>query len=466
MVRTAGMTGHERWATLAVLAAMALVVLDTGLMNVALPTIGHALRADAASIMLVVSSYQAALLAGLLPAAHLAERFGARSMFIAGVALFSAASIAAACGGSLPMLVTARIFQGFGGSTVMALGIALLRTSLGNERLGAAIAWNALTVALCSAAAPIAGAAILTAAQWPWLFLGKLPVALVALAAATALPRSERSRSNIDLLSITLHTLTAGSVVAAAQFAVTRPATAVVLAVVAATSAALLFRRNASLDQPLVPLDLLELRAFRRAVLASVCCFAGQTAGLLALPLHLQLNLHRPVLTAGLVLVCWPMGVAAASPVANRLARRMAEPVLCATGAVLLASGLIWTVLFPAQPNLWSFLLGALLGGVGFGLFQVPNNRRMFLSAPAERSAATGGLQGSARLAGQTTGALVLSVLLACSPATTAIATTLIFASICAAVAALVSAYPTPSRPQLECCRVIPFESYLRGDLR
>lgn len=445
------MSPKPRLATAAVLGGMAMVVLDSALVNVALPGMARSLGAEPASIMLVVSSYHAALLAGLLPAAHLAERFGARSLFIAGAALFSAASIVAAGAGSLPALVAARVLQGLGGSAVMALGVALLRSALGADRLGAAIGWNALTVALCSAAGPIAGAAIVSAAPWRWLFPAKLPVGLLTLSAATALPRSGGSQRRVDGASIALHAASAGFVVAAAQCAVERPFPAALAAAVAATCAILLVRRNRALRAPLVPLDLLTLRRFRFAAAASVCCFAGQSAGLVALPFHLQPALGRDAIAAGPILACWPLGAAAAAATANRLVLRVPEAVLCSAGATILAAGLLSTALAPAQGRVWPIALAAMLSGIGFGLFQVPNNRNMFLSAPAGRSAAAGGLQGTARLAGQTLGALMLSVLLACSPTPIAVRMALILASLSAGAAALVSARTIPSRSRPKC---------------
>lgn len=441
-----GMTVRERASVLAVLAAMAMVVLDAGLVNVALPTIAGSLKAAPGDAILIVSAYQTALVIGLLPCAHLAERLGYRRLFVGGLMLFTAASIACAFAGSLAVLVAARAVQGLGGAAIMALGIALLRLALGPSRLGKAIGWNALTVALCSAAGPVAGAWLLSVAAWPWLFLFKLPVSAVAIAAAAALPEAERIAGAADRAGIVLHALVAALTFAAAGVAMRQPGAALVLAGVAMVLGWRLVRRERVRAAPLWPIDLLGLRRFRVSLAASVCCFTAQSAGLLALPFYLQLGLGRSAAVTGLVLMCWPLTVAVTSIAANRLAERLGSAALCAAGGMVLAAGLLLSAL-PPGAGIAPLAIGAALSGLGFGLFQVPNNRTLFLSAPAERSAAAGGMQGSARLIGQTVGALLTGFLLACAPAAVAPRIGFAVAALFAFAAALVSALELARAP-------------------
>ena len=430
---------RQRATAVAVLSAMALVVLDAGMANLAVPAVAASFAAPAAGAILIVSAYQMALLAGLLPAAHLAERFGSRRMFVAGLGLFSGGSVLAAAAPSLELLVAARVVQGLGGAAIMALGVALLRVAFGQERLGEAIGWNALIVALCSAAAPLAGALILSGASWPWLLLAKLPVAALALAACAGLPHVERTRCSLDLRSVAFHVAAAALFLAAAQQMPARPAVAAATGAAAAFFAILLAGRGGGAEAPFLPTDLLARRPFRIAALASVCCFVGQSVGLLALPLHLQLALGRGVGVAGLVLACWPVSVAATSIVATRLAAHRSGSSLCAAGASALAAGLLLSALGTFGTSIWPLALGAAVSGIGFGLFQVPNNRILFLSVPPRRSAAAGGVQGSARLAGQTLGAMAMGLLLSLLPASSAPRFGLLFGALFAVAAALVS---------------------------
>lgn len=435
-----GLASRERLSVLAVLSAMALVVLDAGLVNVALPNIAASLRTRPAEAILAVSAYQTALVIGLLPCAHIADRVGYRRLFAGGLAMFSAASIACALATDFPILVAARALQGLGGAAIMALGIALLRLALGPDRLGKAIGWNALTVALCSAIAPVAGALIVSVAPWPWLFLIKLPIAAIALAAAAALPEIGKTRQPIDALGIALHASIASLLLIATGMAIRHPVPSLFLVAAAVALAAALVGRAKAAETLLWPVDLLSLRPFRISVIASICCFTAQSAGLLSLPFYLQLSLGRGPLATGLVLACWPLTVAVTSIVANRLAERVGSAALCVIGGLALGLGLLLSALPVGVAGLVTIAAGAALSGLGFGLFQVPNNRTLFLTVPAARSAAAGGMQGTARLTGQTAGSLLIGIVFACAPAVTAPHIGFVIGALFAFAAALVSA--------------------------
>lgn len=406
---------REGLSVVSVLSAMALVVLDSGFVAIALPTIAAELGETPARSVMAVSACQLALLMGLLPIAHVADRFGYRRLFAIGVAVFGCASLLCALAPSLMWLVAARFLQGLGGAAIMALGIALLRTALGQDRLGSAIAWNATLVAICSAAAPAIGALVLSAAGWPWLFLVGLPIAAVALIAARALPATAPSGSPVDLPGIAFYAAGAASIVLTAELAAT-PLLAGAALLVALGCGLRLVSRERGKTAPLVPLDLLARRPFRAAVAASTFLFTAQSAGLLALAFHIQLALGRSALSAGLTLALWPIAVAATAPVASRIAERYPSGWICAAGGVLLALGLAGAAVWPGGEPLAPLAACATICGLGFGLFQVPSNRAMFLGAPPERSAAAGGMQGTARLAGQTAGTLIVASVLAAAP--------------------------------------------------
>jgi DHA2 family multidrug resistance protein-like MFS transporter len=109
----------------------------------------------------------------------------------------------------------------------------------------------------------------------------------------------------------------------------------------------------------------------------------------------------------------WPLTVAVAAPLAGRFADRISTARLCAIGGICLAAGLAAAALWPFKGSPLPLIPLTMLCGLGFGLFQVPNNRNMLLSAPRERSGAAGGMQGTARLTGQTAGAVMMSLLFA-----------------------------------------------------
>jgi DHA2 family multidrug resistance protein-like MFS transporter len=407
---------RARWAIASVLAAMVLVVLDASIANIALPTLRLSLHVTAAHAVRVVTAYQLGLVTMLLPAAALGESLGFRRVFTVGVAVFTIASVLCALSPSLTWLLAARFVQGLGGAAIMALGVALLREIVPHDRIGAAIGWNALTVALSSAVGPTVGATILSIAPWPWLFAVNLPIGAGVLATARSLPVAAGTGRAVDFASIALNAGAFASLVVGAECAPSKPALAGMLVVGAVVLAAMLVRREAGRSKPLVPLDLLAGRSFHVSAIASILCFTGQTAGLVALPFYLQRAFGLTPLEVGLYLTPWPLTVALTGPIAGRLSDRLPTAWLCLAGGAFMAAGLGAAALCSPQVLPIALSLCAGLCGLGFGLFNVPNNRNMFLSAPRERSGAAGGLQGVARLMGQTAGAVLMTLLFSVSP--------------------------------------------------
>jgi DHA2 family multidrug resistance protein-like MFS transporter len=407
-----GMVGPRRTRAIAcVLAAIVLVVLDAVIANVALPAIARSLLVTPAESVRVVTAYQMALVMTLLPCAALGESIGYRRVYSAGVALFTGASALCAFAPSLSLLVAARFIQGLGGAAIMSLGVALLRLIVPQRQLGTAIGWNTLAVALSSAAGPTLGALVLSSASWPWLFAINLPLGALVLLATRALPQVRGSARKLDLVSVALNAAGFAALVVGAELLAQRPVLASGVLAAAALGMFALVRREMPRPFPIIPLDLLRDGSFRISVIASVCCFVGQSAAMIALPFYLQHGLAQDVLQTGLLITPWPLTVALVAPLAGRLANHISGAWLCALGGVLLALGLASAALWPLHGRPFMLVPLLVLCGAGFGLFQVSNNRNMFLSAPRARSGAAGGMQGTARLTGQTIGALIMALL-------------------------------------------------------
>ena len=127
------------------------------------------------------------------------------------------------------------------------------------------------------------------------------------------------------------------------------------------------------------------------------------------------------------------------APVSGRLANRVKTSWLCAIGGALMALGLLVAGLTPPDPRGIGFLVGTVIAGLGFGLFQTPNNRILLLSAPKARSGAAGAMQGTARLLGQTLGGVSMSIIFATLPLSAALNVAVAIAAGCTAIAGLVS---------------------------
>jgi DHA2 family multidrug resistance protein-like MFS transporter len=406
------------WAIAAIILAITMTVLDSTIVNVALPSLARDFRTSDAASIWVINSYQVAILIALLPLASLGEIVGYRRVAHWGLVIFTAASLACALAPTLSFLGIARIVQGLGAAGVMSVNSALVRFTYPHRLLGRAIGINAFSVAVAAALGPTIASAILAITQWRWLFAVNVPIGLLTIAIALyALPETERSHRRLNYGGVALQAgtfaLLIGGLQSFAQDAIT-PLGFAELAV-GCLLGALLVRHEIDRDAPLIPFDLLRLRLFSLSVLTSVCSFMAQMVGLVALPFEIQRVGHSAAAT-GLLMTPWAVGVALAAPVAGRLADRYPAGILGSVGLVAMGLGLTLLALFPAQGSPAELIWRMALCGLGFGFFQAPNNRTLIASAPRARSGAAGGMLATARLLGQTLGAAGVAILFRAYP--------------------------------------------------
>jgi DHA2 family multidrug resistance protein-like MFS transporter len=430
---------RRNMAVAVLLVTLVLVVLDGAIANVALPSIAASLGADASDTVWVVSSYQLAVLVALLPCGALGEIHGPRRVFLIGVALFTVASAVCALAENLPVLVAARFAQGLGAGAIMALGMMNLRFAVPQRLLGTIIGVNAMVIAISSAAGPGVAGAILSVTSWPWLFAVNIPLGAIVLLCGGLLGHLPGVKRQLNVAALLANTLMFILFFAGADRIASAPISGSALIGASVLSLFALLRLERNNTAPIVPTDLLADPAFRVAVVASVACFTGQMLSYVALPFYLQHTLHMTPVAAGLYMMPWPAATIVVAPISGRLANRIKTAWLCATGGALLAAGLFIAGLSPAEPSGTAFLIGTITAGVGFGLFQTPNNRILLLTAPKARSGAAGAMQGTARLLGQTFGAISMSIIFETMPQTSAPSIALVLAGICAAISSGVS---------------------------
>ncbi|MFJ7436030.1 MFS transporter [Methylorubrum thiocyanatum] len=399
--------------------AISMAVLDGAIVNVALPVIARDLAVPASDAIFIVSAYQIAVTATLLPLATLGEIWGYRRVYLAGLAVFTAASLACAVAPGLASLTAARVAQGLGAAGIMSVNIALVRFIYPHRLIGRGVGNVALIVAVASAAGPTVAAAILSVATWPWLFLVNLPVGLVALAVgARTLPQTPRSARRFDLKSAGLNALTIGLLIVGLD-GLADPDTRLpaCIAIAASLAVGVVFVRSQMRRAvPLLPLDLLRIPAFALSMVASVCSFSAQMIAYVALPFYFHDGLGLSETRTGFLMTPWPLAIAAMSPFAGRLADRFPPGLLGSLGLVLLAAGMAALALLPEAPTTLDVVWRLTLAGIGFGLFQSPNNKVIITSAPRERSGGASGMQSSARLVGQSLGAALVAVLFGLIP--------------------------------------------------
>lgn len=400
------------WAMASIWLAMVMAVLDTSIANVALPTIAHDLGASPASSIWVVNAYQIAIVMLLLPVASLGEILGYRRVYSVGLVLFVAASIACTFAGSLTWLAAARFAQGFGAAAIMGINGALVRFTYPKARLGRGIGLNALVVAISAAAGPSIAAIVLALGSWRWLFAINVPFGLASLAIGlAALPTPPRQHRRFDWQSALLAAITFAALFAFAA-SVAHEAFSVKsgLALAIGIGAGIpLLRIARSQRDPLIPLDLIRTPLLGLSYAASILAFAAQMIGLVSLPFYLQSRWGYDHAQAGFAITALPLGIAVAAPVAGRLVEHVPAGLLGGIGLVVLACAFGGIAAMPASAGTAALVVTIGLCGIGFGLFQSPNNRTMMGSAPAERSGAAAGMLATARLCGQTLGAVAVA---------------------------------------------------------
>ena len=167
---------------------------------------------------------------------------------------------------------------------------------------------------------------------------------------------------------------------------------------------------SAANPTPLIPLDLLRIPIFTLSITTSIVSFAAQMLAYVALPFLLQSVLGRSVFATGLLMTPWPIAVGIAAPFAGRLADKSAAGLLGGIGLAIFAAGLFFLSRLGASPDNLDIAWRMAVCGLGFGLFQSPNNRTIVSAAPKPRSGAAGGMLATARLLGQTAGAVTVGV--------------------------------------------------------
>jgi MFS transporter, DHA2 family, multidrug resistance protein len=401
------------WAIAAIVLAIAMSVLDSTIVNIALPSVARDFGATPAASIWVINAYQLAILVVLLPLAALGDVVGYRRVSQTGLAVFTLASLACACAPGLVTLSIARVVQGFGAAGIMSVSGALVRFTYPQRQLGRAVGINAFVVATSAALGPTIASAVLAVAHWRWLFGINVPLGLITLAIAIrALPESERSAHPLNLSGAALNAGAFGLLISGLQSLAHHAAVSVALLQLGAGSvfAWLLARHELPRRAPLVPFDLLRNRLFSLSLATSVCSFTAQMCALVALPFEIQRLGHSAVAT-GLFMTPWPLSLAVVAPIAGRLADRYAAGLLGGLGLLVMATGLALLAFLHSGSTATDFIWRMALCGLGFGFFQAPNNRAIMASAPRARSGAAGGMLSAARLLGQTLGAATVAIL-------------------------------------------------------
>ena len=397
------------------------VFLSLSGLTVALPTVTRELGASGAESTWILLGYMLVTTALILVFGRLADIIGRRPLYLAGLAVFTAATGLCMLAPSATWLIAARVLQGIGAAAVVTNNTALLTDTFPAHSLGRALGWNATVAAVAQVVGPVIGGAATAVFGWRGLFVVVLPVGLLAIAVSLwVIPRGPRKavkREPFDMAGAVLSTVLLTAVVLALTPGVTwlpwlpRACGAVSL-VLAVVFAVVQIRRA----HPLVDLTLFRNRGIA-LVLAAVLVNAIATyAVTLLVSLYGQAVGGISAVTAGVLLMPVAIGTVVAAAAAGSLMLRFTPRALTATGMALNAVGLlgVTAMLSPDGAALAATAPFLFVLGCGTGLFMTPSTSALMLTAPAERRGIANGLRSTLQNVGY-----LLSTALALAFATT-----------------------------------------------
>jgi len=369
----------NRWATLAVLClSLLVIVVDTTIVNVALPTLARQLHATTSGLQWIVDGYTLAFASLLLLAGALADRFGRHRALAAGLAAFAIASLAAALTRTTGELIAARAAMGVAAAFIMPATLSVL-TSVFTDRAERARAiglWAAVS-GLGVAIGPVAGGWLLAHFSWDSIFLVNLPIAAVALAAGRWLVPASRAPvpRRLDLtgaaLSVTAFAALTYTLIQAPADGWTSAATIARAAATAGLLAAFAAWEARS-SHPMLPLALFRDRAFAGAAAAIMLLFFALTGGVFLLTQIYQFVLGYSPLAAGLRTLPSAAMLAIASPVGARIARRFGTRVPVVAGLTLMTGGLALFATATAGSTYGHYVTAMIILSAGIGLAMAP----------------------------------------------------------------------------------------------
>ncbi|MFF8730596.1 MFS transporter [Streptomyces sp. NPDC015171] len=411
----------RRWRALAVsLTAGFMTLLDTSIVNVALPSMERGLHADDAQLSWVVSGYALTFGLALVPAGRLGDVRGRREVFLLGLALFTVASAACGLAPNGAWLVLFRLFQGAAGGLVAPQTSGLIQQMFEGEERARAFGMMASVIATSTAVGPLTGGLLLHAAGsddgWRWVFYVNVPIGVVAFLAALRLfprhPVSADRREGLDLPGVLLLGASVLAImlpfVQEQQWPGRRKWALLPLAALLLAAFWVWERRQAQRGRaPLVDLRLFTLRSYSLGTLLSLVYFGGFTTLFFVYTLFLQNNMGYSPLAAGVASMPFAVGSAAMATASGRLVvrhgRRLVITGLCGVAAGLF--GVVVIVQWVPGPALgWAAALPLLVAGVGSGLIVSPNTTLALSLVPVQRAGAASGVLQTAQRIGSAAG--------------------------------------------------------------
>ncbi|XVQ06265.1 MFS transporter [Spirillospora sp. CA-255316] len=394
-----------RWVVVATALGAGLVLLETTVLNVALPEIARDLHTGMAGMQWTVNAFALTLSGLILLGGALGDRYGRRRIYLVGLALFAIGSLLGGFVSSIGWLVAARALQGVGGALLVPGSLALIQAAFHPaDRARAVGAWSGVS-GVAGAAGPLLGGAVVDAAGWRWVFWINVPIAaVVAMLVIRYVPdaRGEAAPGRFDaagaaLAAIGLGGLTYSLTDASRGWPLAGAAAA--LGMLALVAFVVVERRATA---PMLPMGLFSVREFSAANLASFCLYGAVAGVFFLVPMQLQITTGYSALATGTALLPITAVVLVLSPRAGTLVTRVGPRILLTAGAVLCATAALLALrIGPDASYVPDVLPAVLAAGLGISAVTTPISVTVLSAVPDSRAGIASGVNnGVARAAG------------------------------------------------------------------
>lgn len=408
------------WRALATASATcSLIVLDTNVVAVSLPSIARTFHASFADIEWVVSAYMTAFAACLLPAGGLADRAGRKRVLLAGLAVFFVASLGCGLAPSAALLNVARAVKGIGAAMLLTSALAVIanRFSEGRERARAWAIWG-MCMGVATAIAPLVGGAIAQWIGWRWIFLLNLPVCIALAAAVRATidesrdPHAKRIDAPGSVLFGAALALGIWALIDAPSHGWTAPGTLARFAASAALGAAFVAAERWQ-RRPMIDLALFRTPRFVGALLAMFGYAACAQVMMTFLPLYLQIGFGMSAIDAGLGMLPFALAMIVGPSLGAALSARAPAATVLGCGLALIGIGNFATAALAGASHYGLVALGMMITGCGAGILNGDTQKAIMACVPPERTGMASGISTTTRFSAIVTSVGVLGAVLA-----------------------------------------------------
>ena len=382
-----------------VMTGTVMAVLDSSIVNVALPDMSGTLGATIEQITWVITAYILANVIIMPIIAMLSSRYGRKNMYMASVVAFTLASMACGVVRTLPLIIVFRVIQGLGGGVLITVSQAILRESFPTEEQGLAMGVYGMGVVLAPAFGPTLGGWLTDTYSWPWIFYINVPIGILNLFLVSRFiqdpPYLVRERSVIDWLGLALMTIGLGALQLMLEEGQQDnwwdSSFIILLAVIAVLGLVFFIWRELATRHPAVDLRILRNKSFSSATSIGGVLGMGLYGSLFLLPLFLQELLGYPAMTSGLALMPRSLAMAVIMPIAGRFYNQLGPRLLVGLGLVISGYSFWELSALTTQTGFWDIFVPQVWQGVGFSLIFVALSTAALATIDrAKMTAATG----------------------------------------------------------------------------